>query len=219
MRDMEHQRQIIDTFVNSVYVFDDRVVLNFNFTDDAKTVTREEVLGSSAVENAPPQKSSDIRLRIFYLQFVQNPHKETPFLSGTIRVQSGRTAPRELLPKPANAGKNDRRKRGPFKILSPPPMRGNSQRRRTDYQIPPDSRKCLGVHHTDRQHRFLLLSTVAACLFVFPFLKQSAKKGTEHFAPCLLVFWGKGQRRSRRRSAGRWAFRASHPASRLSFHK
>ena len=54
MRDMEHQRQIIDTFVNSVYVFDDRVVLNFNFTDDAKTVTREEVLGSSAVDNAPP---------------------------------------------------------------------------------------------------------------------------------------------------------------------
>ena len=67
MRDMEHQRQIIDTFVNSVYVFDDRVVLNFNFTDDSKTISREEVLGSSAVENAPPQKSSDIRLRIFCL--------------------------------------------------------------------------------------------------------------------------------------------------------
>ena len=55
MRDMEHQRQIIDTFVNSVYVFDDRVVLNFNFTDDSKMISREEVLGSSAVENAPPQ--------------------------------------------------------------------------------------------------------------------------------------------------------------------
>ena len=54
VRDMEHQRQIIDTFVNSVYVFDDRVVLNFNFTDDSKTISREEVLGSSAVENAPP---------------------------------------------------------------------------------------------------------------------------------------------------------------------
>ena len=37
--------------VNSVYVFDDRVVLNINFTDDAKTVTREEVFGSSAVDN------------------------------------------------------------------------------------------------------------------------------------------------------------------------
>ena len=51
---LEHQRQIIDTFVNSVYVFDDRVVLNFNFTDDSKTISREEVLGSSAVDNAPP---------------------------------------------------------------------------------------------------------------------------------------------------------------------
>ena len=39
--------------VNSVYVFDDLVVLNINFTDDAKTVTREKVLGSSAVDNVP----------------------------------------------------------------------------------------------------------------------------------------------------------------------
>ena len=67
MRDMEHQRQIIDTFVNSVYVFDDRVVLNFNFTDDSKTISREEVLGSSAVENAPPQILKPNGLGIFYL--------------------------------------------------------------------------------------------------------------------------------------------------------
>lgn len=39
--------------VNSVDVFDDRVVLNIKFTDDAKTVTREKVLGSSAVGNVP----------------------------------------------------------------------------------------------------------------------------------------------------------------------
>ena len=73
MRDMEHQRQIIDTFVNSVYVFDDRVVLNFNFTDDAKTVTREEVLGSSAVDNAPPKKEAR-RFRpscFFFCSFIQ----------------------------------------------------------------------------------------------------------------------------------------------------
>ena len=35
------------------------LVLNFNFTDDAKTVTREEVLGSSAVDNAPPKTPQD----------------------------------------------------------------------------------------------------------------------------------------------------------------
>ena len=72
---MKHQRQIIDTFVNSVYVFDDRVVLNFNFTDDSKTISREEVLGSSAVENAPPQKSLDFRLRIFCLVAVQDSNR------------------------------------------------------------------------------------------------------------------------------------------------
>ena len=44
---LPHQRQFID-------VFDDRVVRNLSFTDDAKRVTREEVLGSSAVENAQP---------------------------------------------------------------------------------------------------------------------------------------------------------------------
>ena len=61
---MKHQRQIIDTFVNSVYVFDDRVVLNFNFTDDAKTVTREEVLGSTAVDNAPPKQEPLTKLGV-----------------------------------------------------------------------------------------------------------------------------------------------------------
>ena len=69
----EHQRQIIDTFVNSVYVFDDRVVLNFNFTDDSKTISREEVLGSSAVDNAPPKKEAR-RFRpscFFFCSFIQ----------------------------------------------------------------------------------------------------------------------------------------------------
>ena len=41
-----YQRQIIDTFVDSVYIFDDRVALNFK--DTSKIVTREEVLGSGA---------------------------------------------------------------------------------------------------------------------------------------------------------------------------
>ena len=68
MRDMEHQRQIIDTFVNSVYVFDDRVVLNFNFTDDSKTISREEVLGSSAVENAPlVEKNHRLRSMVLFV--------------------------------------------------------------------------------------------------------------------------------------------------------
>ena len=71
----EHQRQILDTFVNSVYVFDDRVVLNFNFTDDAKTVTREEVLGSSAVDNAPPKQEPLTLVRGFVVASSTNPRQ------------------------------------------------------------------------------------------------------------------------------------------------
>ena len=54
-----YQRQIIDNFVNSVYVFEDRVVLNFNFKENAKTVPLREVLGSSADGNGPPKQKPE----------------------------------------------------------------------------------------------------------------------------------------------------------------
>ena len=55
MNNPAYHRQIIDNFVNSVYVFEDRVVLNFNFKENAKTVSLREVLGSSADGNGPPK--------------------------------------------------------------------------------------------------------------------------------------------------------------------
>ena len=54
-----YQRQIIDNFVNSVYVFEDRVVLNFNFKENAKTIPLREVLGSSAGGNGPPKQKPE----------------------------------------------------------------------------------------------------------------------------------------------------------------
>ena len=42
-------------------------MLNFNFTDDAKTVTREDVLGSSAVDNAPPKQPDSFESGLFVL--------------------------------------------------------------------------------------------------------------------------------------------------------
>ena len=54
-----YQRQIIDNFVNSVYIFEDRVVLNFNFKENAKTVPLCEVLGSSADGNGPPKQKPE----------------------------------------------------------------------------------------------------------------------------------------------------------------
>ncbi len=85
----EHQRQIIDTFVNSVYVFDDRAVLNFNFTDDAKTVTREEVLGSSAVDNAPPRSPDHLVWGFFCGGRYRTPWKHTPAFLGCVAQNPG----------------------------------------------------------------------------------------------------------------------------------
>lgn len=57
--DPAYQRQIIDNFVNSVYIFEDRVVLNFNFKENAKTIPLREVLGSSADGNGPPKQKPE----------------------------------------------------------------------------------------------------------------------------------------------------------------
>ena len=62
-----YQRQIIDTFVDSVYIFDDRVALNFNFKDTSKIVTREEVLGSADAGNGPPKQCTRIfQVRVLF---------------------------------------------------------------------------------------------------------------------------------------------------------
>ena len=71
------RRQMLDTFVGSVYVFDDRVALNFNFQDASKIVTREEVLGSADAGNGPPKQCTrTFQVRVHF--FVCRRSKYTP---------------------------------------------------------------------------------------------------------------------------------------------
>ena len=52
-----YQRQIIDTFVNSVYVYDDKLVFTYNFKDGTETITLKEIeaaFGSDLNQSAPP---------------------------------------------------------------------------------------------------------------------------------------------------------------------
>lgn len=41
--DLECQKQLIKTFVNSVFVYDDKVVLTFNYSGDSRTITLHEI--------------------------------------------------------------------------------------------------------------------------------------------------------------------------------
>ncbi|MBQ9951351.1 MAG: hypothetical protein IJO98_04340, partial [Clostridia bacterium] len=56
--DPEYRRQIVDTFVNAVYVYDDRLVFTYNFKDGTETISKkeiEEAFSSDLSECAPPQ--------------------------------------------------------------------------------------------------------------------------------------------------------------------
>ncbi len=51
----ETQRQrLIDCFVNAVFVYDDKIVLTFNYKDGSKTVSLADVDSSDLVDNGPP---------------------------------------------------------------------------------------------------------------------------------------------------------------------
>lgn len=59
INDKAYQREIIDVFVNSVYVYDDKLVLTYNFKDGTQTITLKEIedaLSSDMTCIAPPVK-------------------------------------------------------------------------------------------------------------------------------------------------------------------
>ena len=57
--DLEYQKQIIDVFVNSIYVFEDKLVMTYNYKDESETISLEDVqqvFGSDIAGSAPPSK-------------------------------------------------------------------------------------------------------------------------------------------------------------------
>ena len=52
----EEQRQrLIDSFVNAVYVYDDKIILTFNYQDGTETITLDDINGSDLGAGAPPK--------------------------------------------------------------------------------------------------------------------------------------------------------------------
>ena len=51
--DIIYRQRIVDAFVNSVYVFDDRVTINFNAKDDPETIPLEILLGQKQTAGVP----------------------------------------------------------------------------------------------------------------------------------------------------------------------
>ena len=54
LNDLKIQKYVIDSFVNSVYIFDDSLVVNFNCTDGQRRITLSDVKGSVTGRNGSP---------------------------------------------------------------------------------------------------------------------------------------------------------------------
>ena len=65
--DIVFQEKVIDCFVNSIYLFDDRIVVNFNYQEGGRPVSLEEVLGSFLDGNGAPKKALRKRKAFFIM--------------------------------------------------------------------------------------------------------------------------------------------------------
>ena len=52
----EHRQRLIDSFVNAVYVYDDKIILTFNYQDGTETITLDDISGSDLGASAPPKR-------------------------------------------------------------------------------------------------------------------------------------------------------------------
>ena len=65
--DIAFQEKVIDCFVNSIYLFDDRIVVNFNYQEGGRPVSLEEVLSSFLDGNGAPKKALRKRKAFFIM--------------------------------------------------------------------------------------------------------------------------------------------------------
>jgi Site-specific recombinases, DNA invertase Pin homologs len=56
VRQQSHRKMLIDTFINAIYLYDDRVIVTFNYKDGAKVITFEDISGSDL--DCPPAPNS-----------------------------------------------------------------------------------------------------------------------------------------------------------------
>ena len=69
INDPDYRREIIDTFVNSVFVYDDKLILTYNYKDGSQTLTLQEIeaaLSSDLTGMCPYQKRSTPRGVCFF---------------------------------------------------------------------------------------------------------------------------------------------------------
>ena len=71
-RRLDHKRRLIDSFINTIYLYDDKMVITFNYKDGAETISMSELensdLSSDLTASAlPKQQVSLLRCLLFFV--------------------------------------------------------------------------------------------------------------------------------------------------------
>ena len=72
---LEHRKRLIDSFVNAIYLYDDKIVFTFNYKDGSKTITMEEIENSalcSDLTSLGAPKKTVFGLSFFFTKISQN---------------------------------------------------------------------------------------------------------------------------------------------------
>ncbi len=71
VKKLEHRRRLIDSFINSIYLFDDYMIITFNYKDGSKTITFEEIEntinGSDLAGFGAPKNAVEPKVRLHFL--------------------------------------------------------------------------------------------------------------------------------------------------------
>jgi len=71
---LEHRRKLIDTFINAIYLDDDKMVITFNFKDGSKTITFAEIeaaeKGSDFTDFGAPYRVFITQVSVWILDFL-----------------------------------------------------------------------------------------------------------------------------------------------------
>ena len=67
----EHRRMLIDTFINAIYLYDDKIVITYNYHDGTKTITFDDIsaalgdksTGSDLKSSVVPRQIDSLALR------------------------------------------------------------------------------------------------------------------------------------------------------------
>ncbi len=55
LQDQAHRQRLVDSFVNAIYLYDDKIVLTFNYKDGSKTVSLKDIEGSDISKGGLPR--------------------------------------------------------------------------------------------------------------------------------------------------------------------